>query len=109
MKSLIKTFFYKNNSISKTAIFLSLATFILLILWPFQALFVGVNFFGWWVIPEFSASAATSVLGTLAALYAVNHGWTNREGGITTEELAEMRTKMEETMNIVKGRTDNDR
>jgi len=108
MNKLLDIFIKKNNSISKTAIFLSLATFILLILWPFQALFVGTNFFGWWVIPEFSASAATSVLGTLAALYAVNHGWTNREDGITTEELAEMRTKMEETMNIVKGRTDND-
>ncbi len=101
-----KIFFYKNGEISKTAIFLSIATFITLLLWPFQALFAGTVFFSWWTVPAFSASAAVSVLGSLGALYAVNHGWVNREGGITPADIAEVRASLDSVTNSIRGDSD---
>ena len=68
LRSIYEAFCYKHGQLSKTAIFLSLATLLLLGMWGFQSLFVGVVFFGWWTVPAFSPGAATSVMATLSAL-----------------------------------------
>jgi hypothetical protein len=78
LKKIIESLFYKDGQFSKTALFLSLATIILLLMWPFQCLFVGVTLFGWWTIPPFSTEAAASVITILSGLYLVNHGWANK-------------------------------
>ena len=98
------TFFFKEGKISKTAIFLSLATFIILFLWLFQSLFAGTEFFGWWTIPEFSSSAGVSVLGSLAALYAVNHGWVNKDQGMNPETLRGIREQIDAISEVVSGK-----
>jgi len=100
--SLVKTFFYKDNKLSKTAIFLTFATLILLLLWPFQALFVGVEFFGWWTIPAFSAGAATSVMGILSTLYVVNHNWRSEQSAPTKEDFDKIRQDFDGVVNSIK-------
>ncbi len=69
---IVNTFFKKDGKISKTSIFLSWGTVTLLLLYPFQALFGGIAL-GWWVVPTFSVSAATAVMGILSTLYVANH------------------------------------
>ena len=101
-KRFIDVFIKKNGEVSKTAIFLSIATILLLILWPFQSLFAGTEF-GWWTIPDFNAAAAATVLGSLAALYTVNHGWVNKPGGPSAEDFAEIREQIDSVARSVKG------
>ena len=110
MKRLSQIFFTKRGEISKTAIFLSLATFILLFLWPFQSLFAGMTFFGWFIVPEFSAGAATAVMGSLAALYAVNHGWVNKQPGeeLSPDDMVDLREKLDSFAQTISGNTDDD-
>jgi hypothetical protein len=72
IKSLIRTFFYRDNVLSKTAIFLTWATVLVLILWPFQELFQGHSIYGW-VIPPFNPASAASVTSILSFLYLLNH------------------------------------
>lgn len=73
LQKLYEAFAIKGGKISRTAIFLSLFSIALLGLWIFQSLFVGVEFFGWWTIPEFNTGAATAVMTIFSALYVVNH------------------------------------
>ena len=87
-------FFYKNGQISKTAIFLSIATFILLALWLFQSLFAGVEFGGWWTVPRFDPSAGVTILFTLSALYVANHKLPGNQEIVTPEQLAELRQQV---------------
>lgn len=83
MSWILNVFGKKDGKISKTAIFLSLATFLLLLIWPFQALFAGVTLFGFWIVPEFSAGAATAVMGILSSLYVLNHKWRGNSNSST--------------------------
>jgi CHASE2 domain-containing sensor protein len=71
-------FFKKNGQYSKTAIFLSLATIILLILWPIQSLCVGLVIYGW-TIPAFNSGSAGAVMTILSTLYVVNKSKLVRE------------------------------
>ena len=102
LKKICRTFFYKNDSLSKTAIFLSCATAIVLLLYFFQSLFAGTEF-GWWTVPEFNAAAAATVLGSLAALYTVNHGWVNRAGAPSAQDFAEIREQIDSVVQSVRG------
>lgn len=101
---IIKALFFKNGKWSKSALFLSSATILVLLLYGFQSLFCGVEFFGWWEIPEFNSQAAGTVLGALAALYVVNHGWVNKDKGPTVEDLTSLREEMNSVVDAVKGR-----
>jgi len=99
-------FFYKDGKVSKTAIFLSLGTFLLLLLWPFQALFAGTEFFDWWTIPEFNVTAGITVLFTLSALYVANHKIPGNQETITPEQFGELREQVGELVSSVSGRDD---
>jgi hypothetical protein len=107
LKRVFQGLFYKNGQFSKTAFFLSLATVILLFLWPFQSLFAGTTLLGWWVIPEFSSSAATAVIGCLATLYLFNHS--KLVSSQTPEGLAELREKIDIVVDSFDRRDDGDR
>jgi len=102
VRATYEAFCYKHGQLSKTAIFLSLATLILLFLWVFQSLFAGVTFLGWWIVPAFSSGAAASVMGVLASLYLVNHSKLVR-GEPTVETLEEIRNSMDRIVAAVKG------
>lgn len=69
----LEIFFKKDGQWSKTAIILSVATFIVLFLYTFQSLLEGTKLFDSWVVPEFSPDAAFTILVTLASLYVANH------------------------------------
>lgn len=105
----VEIFFYKDGKISKTSIFLSFATFILLLLWPFQCLFVGTTFFNeWWTVPEFNVSAGVTVLFTLSALYVANHKLRGQQEHITPEQLGELRQQVGDLVQSVKGTKNGD-
>jgi len=106
IRSVFEAFCYKRGQLSKTAIFLSLATLILLALWTFQSLFAGVVFFTWWTVPEFSAGAATSVMATLSALYLVNHSKLVRSDPDSPEAFEEAREAVDKVVAAVKREDD---
>lgn len=108
MKTFIRAFFYKNGEFSKTAVFLTAATFILLALWPFQALFAGTELLGWWTVPEFNATAAMTVLFGLGSLYAVNHGWVNKDKGASTEQVQQIQSQLEGILNRFSGKEESE-
>lgn len=98
-----RAFFFKNGKLSKTAIILSVATFIVLGLYIFQSLFGGVTLLGWWLVPEFSPGAATSIMGVLATLYVANHSrFVTGEDG-SAERLANAREEVNKALEAVKG------
>ena len=104
----IKAFFYKDGEFSKTASFLTLATFILLGLWVFQSLFAGNEFGGWWTLPEFNVSAGVTILFTLSALYVANHKLPGQQEKITPEQFGELRNQVGDLINAVSGRDKDD-
>lgn len=77
----VRVFATKDGEYSKTAVFLSLGLFLLLVMWAFQSLFAGVVFLGWWTVPEFSVGTATSVVATLYTGYLINHKVAKRPKG----------------------------
>lgn len=101
-------FFYKNGQMSKTAIFLSIATFVLLLLWIFQSLFAGTEFGGWWTIPDFNASAGVTILFTLSALYVANHKLPGSQETVSPEQWAELRQQVGDLVDSVSGERDGD-
>ncbi len=110
LKKIIRPFFYKNGVFSKTAFFLTIATVIVLCLYPFQTLFVGTVFAGWWTVPAFNVSAGVTILFTLATLYVTNHN--RRLNGkpevVTPEELADLKVKVEAMVKSMTGDSDDD-
>jgi len=101
LKRLLSVFVTKDGQVSKTAIFLSLATFLMLFLWGFQSLFEGVELVDGWTVPAFSPGSATSVMGTLAALYLVNHSPLVRGKGVSAEDIEEMRQKVDRVVEAI--------
>ena len=86
-----RIFAFKNGKISKTAIILSVTTFLILSLWVFQSLFAGVTFFGWWLIPEFNTMAASGIEAIVSSLYILNHSnRIKREKEVVPEEEEEI-------------------
>lgn len=67
-----RAFFYRNGQFSKTAVFLSVAVTLTLLMWPFQSLFVGTTFW-YWTVPPFNSEAALAVIGVISSLYVANH------------------------------------
>ncbi len=104
-RRMLDAFFMKNGRVSKTAIFLSLYSFCLLVMWVFQSLFVGTQFWDWWTVPEFSVGAATAVMTIFSGLYIFNHskhvGTDQPEQDM--EDLATLRSRVEQLTNAVQG------
>jgi len=92
---IIKAFIFKDGEVSKTAILLSIAGLVLVTLWPFQSLFAGVCFFGWWTIPVFDPGAAASVITTLSGLYLLNHSKFMRGSIEEAKDLVETKEKLD--------------
>ena len=74
----------KDGTPSKTSWMLSMAFGVMLNLWAFQSLFVGVEIGPWdipvlqihlgvWKVPPFDSVSALTVFGTISALYFGNH------------------------------------
>ncbi len=103
MKKLVRTFFYKDGKISKTSIFLTIATFLTLLLWPFQALFVGAEFGGWWTVPAFDATSAVTILFTLSTLYVANHKLTGQREEVSPQQMETLRTQVGDWVGAVQG------
>lgn len=101
--SLIETFFHKENKLSKTAIILSVTTFIVLGLYLFQSLFSGSEFFGWWTVPGFDPSAGVTILFAVSTLYVANHKLRSSAEVITPEQVAELRDKVDVLVDSVSG------
>jgi len=106
---IIKAFFYKDGKISKTAIILTLATFIVLGLYTFQSLFAGSQFGsnGWWTVPEFNVSAGVTILFTLSALYVANHKLPSHQEKVTPEQFGELRSQVSDLVQSISGRDKN--
>ncbi|PIZ58618.1 hypothetical protein COY23_00280 [bacterium (Candidatus Torokbacteria) CG_4_10_14_0_2_um_filter_35_8] len=81
-----RIFAFKNGKISKTAIILSITTFLILSLWVFQSLFAGVTFFGWWLIPKFNTMAASGIEAIVSSLYVLNHSNRIKKEVVSKEE-----------------------
>jgi hypothetical protein len=98
MNKIIEVFIKKDKEISKTSIFLSIATLILLILWPLQSLLVGSTF-GWWVVPAFDVKTGVTVLFTLSALYVANHKIPSRNILVSPKDFKALRRDVD---NLIK-------
>jgi hypothetical protein len=73
VNSFVRAFFFKNNSLSKTAVFLTIATAIILGLYTFTGLFAGATLLGWWVVPAFDSGAACALLTVLSGVYVASN------------------------------------
>jgi len=101
LKTFIEAFCYKKGQFSRTALSLSIGVCITLFLFLFLGLFTGATFFGWWLVPEFNATAAATVLFTLSSLYVANHNFGNQ--GLNPDEIKTLRSKVDSMVDSVKG------
>jgi len=72
LKAILNFFITKDGKKSKSAFFLSAATFISFTLWFIQSLFAGMTLWGY-VVPEFNHIATIGMLVAVSSLYLVNH------------------------------------